>query len=90
MIEDHGDQYSLNYLEKEGFSSDVLDALKLLTHDENIPYMEYIKNISENPIAAKVKLADLNHNTDIRRVDGKKTKKYDTYLEAIDYLKKLK
>ena len=86
VIEDHADKYSFEYLKNEGFSVEVTEALKLLTHNESVPYMEYIKAISQNRIAAKVKLADLKHNTDIRRTGGEKPKKYDTYLEAIKYL----
>ena len=55
-------------LEKE-FSSKVIDALKLLTHDKKIPYNEYILNLKENPIAKKVKLADLMHNSDTTRLE---------------------
>ena len=40
----------------------------------------------KNPIARKVKLADLRNNTDLRRTDGKKPRKYDIYLEAIKIL----
>lgn len=86
VIEDHGDEYNIEYLESEGFSPEIIDALKLLTHDESVPYMDYVKAVSENPIALKVKLADLKHNTDTRRIEGKKPKKYDAYLDAIDYL----
>ena len=32
-------------LEKEGFREEMIEALKLLTHDEAVPYMEYIKEI---------------------------------------------
>ncbi len=86
VIEDHGDKYSLSFLEKEGFPCEVIDALKLLTHEKNTPYMDYIKAISNNLVATKIKLADLKHNTDLSRVNEKKPEKYDTYLEAIDYL----
>ena len=86
VIEDHADKYSLTDLKKEGFCDEVIQALELLTHDETVPYMEYIKAISQNGIAKKVKLADLKHNTDTRRVGGKKPGKYETYLEAIKYL----
>ena len=90
VIEDHGDKYSFDYLEKEGFPSEVIDALKLLTHEKNTPYMDYIKAISSNSVASKIKLADLKHNTDLSRVNGKKPGRYDTYLEAIDFLSRNK
>lgn len=87
VIEDHSDLYSFESLRKEGFSEDILTALKLLTHPTGVPYMDYIRLIAENPIATKVKMADLEHNMDIRRVGNVKTKKYDTYVEALNYLK---
>ena len=86
VIEDHGDIYSFKYLEEEGFYSEIIDALKLLTHPADIPYLEYVKNIKENPIAKRVKLADLKHNSDLRRTNGQKTYKYDLYQQAIKIL----
>jgi len=76
-------------LEKEGFNNKVIDALKLLTHDDDTPYMEYVKKIKLNDIARKVKLADLKHNTDLTRLDLNFQQipyKYNTYKEAISYL----
>ena len=76
-------------LEKEGFNNKVIDALKLLTHDDDTPYMEYVKKIKLNDIARKVKLADLKHNSDLTRLDltfQQIPYKYDTYKEAISYL----
>ena len=86
VVEDHGDQFTFEMLEEEGFSPEILDALRLLTHEKNIPYMDYIREIAKNPIAKKVKLADLKHNSDIRRTDGKVPPKYDIYRQAINYL----
>lgn len=55
-------------LEKE-FSEDVLNAVKLLTHDKAMPYLEYIQIIhdSGNATAVRVKLADLANNMDLSR-----------------------
>ena len=86
VVEDHGDRFDFAYLSQAGFPAAVLDALKLLTHDDAVPYMEYVQKIAENPIAKKVKLADLRHNMDTRRVGGQKPKKYELYLQAIAYL----
>ena len=55
---------------KMGFSEDVCEALSLMTHDENVPYMEYVKKLKKNPIAKAVKLADLKHNSDLTRLDA--------------------
>ena len=32
--------------------------------------MDYVKNISKDPIAKKVKIADLLHNSDVTRLDN--------------------
>lgn len=45
-----------------GFEEDIMEALILLTHNANIPYMEYIAKIKNNPIAKTVKIEDLKHN----------------------------
>ena len=57
-------QYTFEDLEKEGFSTTVIDTLRLLTHDKQTPYMEYIERIckSGNQTAINVKLNDLKHN----------------------------
>ena len=60
---------SLNDLLSMGFPMEVIDVLKLLTHQESISYIDYIYKISENPIARKVKIADLRHNSDISRLN---------------------
>ena len=67
VIEDTS--YTIDDLRKMGFSEEVLDALDLMTHDKNVPYMEYVAKISENEIAHTVKLADLRHNSDLTRLD---------------------
>lgn len=86
VVEDHGDKYPLSYIRKE-FGDEVADAVDLLTHKKGVPYMDYVKAIKENPIARRVKLADLRHNTDLRRCNlGQKPPKYETYLKAIAYL----
>jgi len=90
VIEDHGDRYPLSYLEREGFGEAVISALKLLTHDPAVPYMDYVREIGKNEVARKVKKADLRHNSDASRLEGKKSRKYDLYQEALAYLTSLK
>ncbi len=86
VIEDHSDTYSFESLEKEGFPTEIISALRLLTHKEGVPYMEYIKTIKTNDIATKVKIADLKHNLNSDRTDGVLPSKYDTYVKALKYL----
>ena len=52
------------------FPPEVIDAVKLLTHDDTTPYFDYVRAIKANPIARKVKLADIAHNSDQSRCVG--------------------
>ena len=61
--------YTLEDLQAMGFSPVVLEALVLMTHEAGIDYMDYVGKIKENPIARAVKLADLEHNSDLARLD---------------------
>lgn len=76
-------------LAREGFGENIIDALKLLTHDEGTPYFEYVKAIKQNPLAAVVKLADLKHNSTRSRMNvitDWDEKRYQKYAEAIKIL----
>lgn len=48
-----------------GFDDKAIKSLKLLTHDNDTDYFEYIQNISTNPVSTSVKLVDLKHNSDL-------------------------
>lgn len=73
----------------EVFPSEVIDALRLMTHDTSVPYLDYVKKIKDNPIARKVKLADLRHNSDLSRlnyVGEKDLCRIEKYKAAIQIL----
>ena len=73
------------------FPDDVIEALKLLTHEKNVSYDDYIQKIKTNPLAVKVKLADLKHNSDLSRlnyIDEKALKRVQKYKKAIEILEK--
>ena len=89
LVEDI-DYYSIGNLRALGFSERVLDAIRLLTHEEDVPYMDYITNLSHNRDARMVKMADLRHNSDILRMKGLRKKDFDRlqkYFTAYEYLK---
>ena len=72
-----------------GFPQVVLDALMCLTHDKAVPYMDYISKIKQNPLARVVKLADLQHNSDVSRlnsVDEETVQRIQKYKKAIALL----
>ena len=52
------------------FPEDVMAVLRLLTHEESVPYFDYVRKIKANPIAVKIKLADIAHNSDQTRCVG--------------------
>lgn len=81
--------YTLEDLAQMGFPQPVLDALALLTHDPSVPYLDYVAKLKENPIARRVKLADLRHNSDLTRlsqVTGKDRQRVKKYAAAISLL----
>ncbi len=83
--------YTLEDLAKMGFPRAVLDAIALMTHDDAVPYLDYVARLKENPIARAVKLADLRHNSDLSRldtVDEKARTRVQKYQTAISILEK--
>ncbi len=86
LIEDHPESWSFEKLRREGFSENIVNALKLLTHEDGEDYLTYVEKLSSNDIARKVKIADLRHNLDASRLGGTKPRKYDLYMEAYKYL----
>ena len=52
------------------FPAEVVNAVRLLTHDVDVDYFDYVRSIKRDPIAVKVKLADLNHNGDPSRISN--------------------
>ena len=75
----------------QDISADVIAALKLLTHDDSVPYFDYVQKIkdSKNQTAIVVKLADLHHNSDTSRletIDEKTTARLEKYRTAINIL----
>lgn len=81
---------TLDDLARAGMSDEVVEAVELLSHKRGVPYMEYIEGLADNPIARKVKLADLEHNSDLSRlpeVTERDLKRVEKNKRAIDLLK---
>ena len=68
IIEDTNVTY--NQLVEEGFSQRVINAIRCLTKQRGETYDEYKLRVFSNKDAMMVKLADLRHNSDIRRLKG--------------------
>ena len=82
-------KWTLKELEAEGFPTGVLEAVRLLTREKDVPYMAYIERLSGNQIARKVKLADLEHNSDLTRlieVTERDLRRQEKYFFAKEFL----
>ena len=83
---------SLDDLRNEGFSEEVVSAVECLTKQDGENYDSYIERISFNPLAVKIKLADLEDNRDLTRLpevtdkDLERIEKYDKALEKLTRL----
>lgn len=62
-------ELTIEELERE-FPKEVTEALRLLTHQAGTDYFDYVRAIRKNPVAMRVKLADLAHNSDEARFAG--------------------
>jgi (p)ppGpp synthase/HD superfamily hydrolase len=59
---------TLGDLDEEGFSGTVVAAVDALTRREDESYDDFISRLASDPLARRVKLADLEHNLDVRRI----------------------
>ncbi len=59
---------TLEQIRNYGFNEIVIDALDAVTKREGENYDEFISRIKDNPVAVKVKLADLKDNMDLLRL----------------------
>lgn len=81
--------YTLADLKEKGFSSEVIEALTLLTHEKSVAYMDYVERIKTNKIAVAVKQADLLHNSERSRLtvitdkDEERLAKYEQALKLL-------
>jgi len=82
--------WTFEMLKAEGFGEEVLDALRLLTHDKKVPYKNYLEAIKTNKIALRVKIADLKDNLDIKRIARPKLRDYAHIAEYLKYYNELK
>lgn len=81
---------TLDELQKKiPLTAEEVVALKLLTHDEKIPYLDYVAQIKSNELARRVKIADLRHNSDLSRIKNPSAKDFtrvEKYSAALKIL----
>jgi (p)ppGpp synthase/HD superfamily hydrolase len=55
-------------LKEQGFSNKIINTVDALSKRKGEDYSDYIKRVKKDPIAVKVKIADLEDNMDIRNI----------------------
>jgi (p)ppGpp synthase/HD superfamily hydrolase len=60
--------WTFETLEAEGFSHNIIGALDCLTRRNDETYEAYIERSAINPLARKIKIADLEDNMDMKRL----------------------
>ena len=82
--------YTLDDIAAAGFGKEIVDAVALMTHEDDVPYLDYVAKLKDNPIARAVKLADLAHNSDQSRlgeIDEETRQRLEKYEKAKALLK---
>ncbi len=81
--------WTLEALRAEGFGEDVIAAIDCMTRREGELYDSFIQRVSTNSISRRVKLADLNDNADLSRIqspteqDRARVAKYERAIRAL-------
>lgn len=90
VIEDTGT--TADDLRRAGFPPEILDALDHVTKRAGESYDDFAARAARNPIARRVKLADLEDNLDVRRLEAvteADTARLAKYVRAWRYLRSL-
>lgn len=83
VVEDS--EWTLQGLQQEGFSHEVVTAVDALTRRDGESYEDFVRRAGANPLARRVKLADLEDNMDMTRIVAPKagdTSRFERYRRA--------
>ena len=84
--------YTLDDLRTRGYPEEVVAAVDCLSGRPGETYLAYIDRIKPNPLACRVKLADLEDNMDLRRISSGsdlEVERYGRYVAAWHALRAL-
>ncbi len=82
-------EWTVERLGQEGFPENILEALRCVTKREGEDYEQFVRRSAANPLARRVKLADLEDNMDVRRmttITNEDHQRLNKYLEAWHFL----
>jgi (p)ppGpp synthase/HD superfamily hydrolase len=80
---------TLDDIRAAGIGEEAVAAIAAMTHDPSVTYADYIATVARNPLARKVKVADLRHNSDRSRLDeptARDLARLERYAEALRML----
>ena len=80
---------SAEELLQAGLPETVVTAVQVLTKKKEQDYQTYLETVKKNPLARVVKLADLEHNSDLSRLSSiteKDRERLKKYKKAIEFL----
>ena len=60
---------TVEYLRNEGFPEEIISAVLSVTKQKGENYEDFVRRAAENPLGREVKIADLEDNMDIRRLE---------------------
>lgn len=72
---------TLDELREMGYSEEIVAALDCVTKREGESYEEFILRSKANPLARRVKLADLADNMDLSRISEPSARDFERYLK---------
>lgn len=91
VIEDCGEAYA--DIIRRKFSAEIAEAVETLTKREDLAYDVYIEAVKNNPIARRVKIADLTHNMNLSRIGATEEtlteyqrERLEKYRHSLQYL----
>jgi len=69
VVEDNPD-WDFDRLRQEGFSEEIIEAVDHVTRRDEESYEEFVERTAQNALARRVKLADLEDNMDLKRLNA--------------------
>lgn len=84
--------WSFERLLGEGFSIEIIDALRSVTKCDGESYEDFVARACRNPIGRRVKLSDLHDNCDLSRISNPTEKDHARiarYRRAIAFIESL-
>jgi hypothetical protein len=89
LVEDHPEN-TFSSLRHQGIPDRCVEAIEAITKRRGERYDDYLARVKANPLARRVKIEDLRHNADLRRIPGLLTQcdrqRTEKYVHALEFL----